>query len=285
MKRMFAVLALASGLATTAQAADYVSTVAATDPIANFHLDSTDQGSTVGGYTTSWTASTGVGPGTPIVADPGNTAATFTGINDVSGRSEINTSLSGGLPGMGSLNLWINLAQLPSLLGHTEYLAGESQVGNDFDLQIDGDNELRFYTGGGENTGVMLDASALNTWLMVTATFDGTLGASGYRTIYINGVQVAHDVGFVNGAAKGNPFTIGYSDVFGNRDFDGSIDEVSVWDHALTGNQVAAIYAARLNPADAPGSVPEPASWAMFLGGFGLIGGTIRRRHVAISLA
>jgi hypothetical protein len=31
------------------------------------------------------------------------------------------------------------------------------------------------------------------------------------------------------------------------------------------------------------GAVPEPASWAMFIGGFGLIGGAMRRRKVAIS--
>jgi hypothetical protein len=30
-------------------------------------------------------------------------------------------------------------------------------------------------------------------------------------------------------------------------------------------------------------SVPEPASWAMMLGGFGLIGGALRRRKVAVS--
>jgi hypothetical protein len=35
---------------------------------------------------------------------------------------------------------------------------------------------------------------------------------------------------------------------------------------------------------DAP-AVPEPASWAMMVGGFGLIGGAMRRRRVSVSFA
>lgn len=32
---------------------------------------------------------------------------------------------------------------------------------------------------------------------------------------------------------------------------------------------------------DAPAAVPEPASWALMIGGFGLVGGALRRRTVA----
>ena len=33
------------------------------------------------------------------------------------------------------------------------------------------------------------------------------------------------------------------------------------------------------------GAVPEPASWAMFIGGFGLIGGAMRRRKMSLHFA
>lgn len=33
------------------------------------------------------------------------------------------------------------------------------------------------------------------------------------------------------------------------------------------------------------GAVPEPASWAMMLGGFGLVGGALRRRRASVSFA
>ena len=36
---------------------------------------------------------------------------------------------------------------------------------------------------------------------------------------------------------------------------------------------------------DVAAAVPEPATWAMFIGGFGLIGASIRRRKVAVSFA
>ncbi|MGL4541326.1 MAG: PEPxxWA-CTERM sorting domain-containing protein [Polymorphobacter sp.] len=35
----------------------------------------------------------------------------------------------------------------------------------------------------------------------------------------------------------------------------------------------------------APGAVPEPASWALLLAGFGIVGGALRRRHAAGSPA
>jgi hypothetical protein len=35
----------------------------------------------------------------------------------------------------------------------------------------------------------------------------------------------------------------------------------------------------------APAAVPEPASWAMMLGGFGLVGGALRRRRTTLAHA
>lgn len=37
--------------------------------------------------------------------------------------------------------------------------------------------------------------------------------------------------------------------------------------------------------ANAAAAVPEPASWALMIGGFGLVGATMRRRKVAVSFA
>ena len=38
-------------------------------------------------------------------------------------------------------------------------------------------------------------------------------------------------------------------------------------------------------PTVRPGAVPEPTSWAMFIGGFGLIGAGMRRRRTSVSFA
>ncbi len=267
--------------AAPACAADYATTIAADNPIANFQLTAPGTPSTVGGYSTTYTATTGTGPGAPIAAYPGNTGATFTGNNGA--PSEVSTGLSGLIPGKGSINLWVNLSTLPSTLGQIFYLAGESEVGNDFDMQIQNDNRLYIYTGGGENTSYALDTSTLvGQWHMLTATYDGTLGANSFRDLYVDGQEVADYVGGVNGASKSNPFTIGYSNVFGGRDTAGTIDEVSVFDYGLSASQVSAIFASAPIPASA-GPVPEPASWAMMIGGFGMVGGVLRRRRVAFA--
>ena len=43
--------------------------------------------------------------------------------------------------------------------------------------------------------------------------------------------------------------------------------------------------AANVSLRETTASVPEPATWAMFIGGFGLIGATMRRRKVSVSFA
>lgn len=282
--RSLALSILVAICATPASAADYISTVTATDPLAYFRLTAPNEPSLAGGYTTSYTPTTGVGPGAPIAIDPANTGATFTGDN--AAPSEVLTSLFGGIPGRGTINLWTNLAALPSTLGHTFALAGEAQGGNDFDFQIQTDNRLYIYTGAGENTSyTFADPSVLvGQWHMLTATFDGTLGAGSFRNLYVDGVEVASFTGGVNGATKTSQFTIGYNEVFGGRDFAGLIDEVTVWNYGLTADQVGAIYASAAMAGPTPG-VPESSIWAMMIGGFGLAGASLRVRKRDIRFA
>lgn len=272
------------GAALPAAAADYVTTVKASSPLAYFRLTGTNDPSQVNGYTTSYTATTGTtapGGGAPIAADPANSAAIFTGNN--SAPSEVHTGLSGGIPGAGSINAWINLAALPSSVGLYYTIAGESQPGNDFDLQIQNDNRLYIYTGAGENTSYALPIAGLvGNWHMITATYMG--GSNGFRDLYVDGAQVATFNGGVNAQSKTSQFNIGYSDVFGGRDFNGKIDEVAVWGYGLSATQVGNIYVSANNPATG-GTVPEPASWAMLLTGFGIIGGAMRRRAGTVSVA
>jgi hypothetical protein len=268
--------------AAPAHAVDYVSAVTATGPLAYWRLNGDNQPSTNGSYGTTYTnvTTSAAGTGAPIASDPGNRAAAFDGQGS---NSIITTGLSGAISGRGAINAWINLATLPSATGRVFYIAGESQVGNDLDFQIDPTNELRFYTGAGENTAVALDPASVAQWVMVTANYDATLGANSFRDIYVNGALAASFTGGVSAQAKSNPFTIGYSSVFGNREFAGLIDEVSVWDRALTGAEIGSIYAARAD--DGTGTVPEPASWAMMTVAFGLVGAVARKRKTNVRFA
>jgi hypothetical protein len=236
--------------ASNVHAEDYVETSLAYDPIAYWRLDENDGTSLIGGYGSSYlngATTTAPGNGASIVGFPDNAALSVNGNNTI--PQYLTTSLSGGIPGRGSMVAWVSLARLPSASGVYFYIAGESQYGNDFDVQFQNDDRLYFYTGAGENTSYLPDPDTLvGRWNQLTVTYDS---AAGFRNIYWNGALVASAVGSINPASKVSNFTIGYSPVFGGRDFDGMIDEVAVFDYALSAGQVSQLYAT---------AVPEPST-------------------------
>src|SRR5271157_5685027 len=130
------VLLLFSGAAH----AGYVSTVVSTNPIGYFRLEAANDVSQVNGYTSSFVGGATLStPGAPICL-PGNHAVTLDG-----STGKVTTTLSGGVSTAGTIAAWVNLATLPSAAGNFFYVAGESQYGNDFDLQFTTDNFIRFY--------------------------------------------------------------------------------------------------------------------------------------------
>ena len=183
--------------------------------------------------------------------------------------------LEGGIANSGSIVAWIDLASLPSTYGRIYSIAGESQVGDDFDLQINSDNTLSFYTEGGARVSTLLTAADVGQYIQVVATFTG--GSD--RSIYIDGVLQATNVpGGHN--ANSAPFYEGQSSVFGGRYFDGSISDVAVFDTDLSATQVTSLYATSQAPASA---APEPAAWSLMIVGFGLAGAGLRRRKPAVA--
>ena len=274
-----ALLAGLAAIGSAAQAADYVSTVVASGPLAYFRLDTAGQPSVVNGYTSSYdggVGTTAAGGGAPLAAYPANRAAVFDGVNDAQ-PGVINTSLSGGIAGTATIVAWVNLAQLPSATpGTIRYIAGESQGGNDLDLQFEGGDTIRFYTDGGSNAAFTPTGLTTGSWHMIAVTYDGRGDATtDFRNIYWDGALGTAQTGLdQSGASKSSSFAIGYSNVFGGREFNGAIDEVAIWNRALSGAEIANLYASRLDA----GAVPEPGSWALMIGGFGLAGGMMRRR-------
>jgi len=149
-----------------------------------------------------------------------------------------------------SIMVWVNLAVLPSKLGHIDYVAGESQSGNDLDLQFEQDDALKFYTAaGGHITYAPPTATLVNQWHLILVTLDTQTQT---RVIYWDGKSVATDKGSGQ-AGKTSLFTLGASTVFGGRYFKGGLQDAALWSRALKANEVAAIYAA---------AKPAPASTA-----------------------
>jgi hypothetical protein len=195
--------------------------------------------SEVNGYTGTFVGSAAVGPvdsGPSLIGDTSNTAALLDGTTNTS----VNTSLTGQIDQQGSVIGWFYLAQLPSDAGRAFYIAGESQNGNDFDIQIDGDNRLRFYTEGGSNvaTPSAFTAADFHTWHFFAATFT----ASSSRNLYLDGRLVASNVPGGH-SANTSPFSMGDSTVFSGRFFNGRLDEIAIFNRELSATDVAGIYA------------------------------------------
>ena len=213
----------------------FVSAVVATHPVAYYRLDATEGKSQTG--LTTYKSQGGVStaaPGAPV----GNRNNQAIQLNGTDGW--VVSTQAGGVGTTASMMAWINLAALPSDAGHFFYIEGESQAGNDLDLQIETDNQLKFYTaGGGHLTYVPAPGSLINQWHMVVVTLDT---ATNTRVIYWDGKQVATDKGGGE-AGKTSLFTVGASKVFGGRFFHGGIAEVALWNRALRANEVASIYA------------------------------------------
>ena len=231
-----AVLASLSCGALHATDTDFPSAVTSTHPLAYFRLDSTGGKSLVG--TTIYKPMGSVisaSPGAPI-GIPVNYFAKLDGRG-----AYLLTTQAGGITSTASIMAWVKLAELPSTAGHFFYVAGESESGNDFDVQFETDNVLRFYTSGGGNISYTPPpATLVNQWHLIVVTLDTVSGA---RAIYWDGKSVATDKGGGR-SGKSAVFSIGWSTVFGGRFFHGGIEEVALWNRALKATEVTAIYAA-----------------------------------------
>lgn len=140
--------------------------------------------------------------------------------------------------------------------------------------------------------------SATDDWFAPTAVETG--GTGEINTIFGQPTTYFVDRGTVTFGASdqyagfSSPTTINYSNgdnFIGLRATDGTN---VYYGFAYTTNDMLNSYGFETTPgasitatvAGAPaGAVPEPASWAMMLGGFGLVGGAMRARRRAIAFA
>jgi hypothetical protein len=217
---------------------DFVSMVRGLSPLAYFRLQGPSGTSEVNSYTYNYSST-----GAAYVAANGQFPNLP--VNEGSARLDgatgnVTTSLSGGINISGSMMAWVKLSALPSTKGTFSYVAGESTSGNDFDLQFSTTNTLNFYTtNGGQYLGYTPDPTTLvNTWHMIVVTFDNSAAK---RVIYWDGQPVASDT-TLSITNKTGAFEIGDSSVFTGRNFPGAIDEVAVWNFALTPAFVAQLY-------------------------------------------
>jgi hypothetical protein len=107
---------------------------------------------------------------------------------------------------------------------------------------------IEFWTPGTGGVQVAWDGTLNNRWNHIAVVADGANGAR----LYLNGVEVATDADAVTENTSGDPFRIGGGGIYdttGNF-FTGQVDEVVVFNRALTGAEVQAQFLA---------AVPEPS--------------------------
>ena len=178
------------------------------------------------------------GSGCPLDADPANQALLLDGVN-----SYLTTSLTGQITNQGTVLAWVYLTAQPSTAGHIFQITSQAANGDDFDLQIETDNRVHFFTDSGSST-VYAQPLPLNQWHFLAATFI----ANSNRSIYLDGQPVASSTAGSH-TVNNTAFWIGNNRVFGPRLFQGRLDEVAVFNRALTAPEIAAIYSAARGPA------------------------------------
>ena len=89
-----------------------------------------------------------------------------------------------------------------------------------------------------------------NTWSYLTETYDGST-----LRLYVNGTQVASTAHTGNIATSNNALQIGGDGIYGQF-FAGLIDEVRVYNRALTATQIQADQSTSINPSGPPDTTP-----------------------------
>jgi hypothetical protein len=165
-----------------------------------------------------------------------------------------------------SINLWVKRT---SISGSQIIFAKRSGCGAQVHYQLqwyEPGNWFSFSSTGGFANGVTTTADKLplDTWTFVSATFDGSTA-----TLYINGAPVAsHAMSF---DPAGVPLRLGGEPSCDGQLFGGLIDEVAIFNRALSAEEIVAIYAAGSAGMCTPIPIPTYTITASAPGGNGTI--------------
>jgi len=249
-----------------AQAAlTYAQEVLADNPLAYYRLDET---SGITAFDSSGNARHGVYSGVALGgtgAVPSNAAA---GFNGTSSYVDLSSHVWGGTSAV-SIEAWINVAGfvhggfhavVSALTGHFVHLQLNDLGGNNV-----------AYTDSALVALPVVSPLPINTWRHVVLSV-----TSGNSRLYVDGVLIGTDTHAFTSVTSPAHLRIG-SGFGGLRFFNGSIDEVAIYNTALTQADVTAHFNARNNVA----AVPVPSSLALVCLGWLLLTMGYRRRQSA----
>ncbi len=200
----------------------------------------------------SGNANNGVNNGATLTTDRfGNTNSAYL-FNGTSSYINVPNSASLQFNGGITFSTWFNASSIPvGAVNSTSYIMSKGADGGtpySWISYLDtGELSLRMWNNSSLNNGAVISNSqfpiSLNRWYNVTFTFDGTNAKA-----YING-QLISSV-----ASTYSTFTNIYDLKFGRRHtsglpyfFNGKLDDIGIWNRALTSNEILSIYQAEVS--------------------------------------
>ena len=197
----------------------------------------------------------------------GDTGALFDGVN---GRVTVpnDAELGPDFITMEALVRWDAANGFQQRILEKSFFAGGEQASYSLSVMPDGTVRVELRSGGSATAHNTIQALTAGHAAYVVGTYDGVT-----VSIYIDGVLAYTGLATPGALQDGvNPLGIG-NQFERDRPFRGVIDELALYDHALTGAQVGQHFAAL--------AIPEPEIVLLLGAGLGVIGFLARRRRHA----
>ena len=173
------------------------------------------------------------------------------GFNGTSALVTINNATMLQLSTAMTLEAWVNLSTVSSAWRDVIYKANDNYY-----LEGTSMTSGRPAMGGKFASSPLYATTALavNTWMHLAATYDGTT-----TRLYVNGTQVSSQAQTGAMAASTNPLQIGGDSLYGQF-FQGTIDEVRIYNVALTAAQIQADMNAPISAVGATNDTQPPTA-------------------------
>jgi len=148
---------------------------------------------------------------------------------------------SHNITGSITLEAWIYPTSWTSEVWRGSIINKEQNNSTGYMLRCGANGTLNFNIGTGstwKEVNSPANTLMLNTWQHVAGVFNGTT-----LTLYVNGIQVGTPVSYTGTIGINTvPIEIGRSNIDINRFFNGRIDEVRIWNSAISATDLFAYY-------------------------------------------
>jgi hypothetical protein len=165
--------------------------------------------------------------GTTFAAGKVGTAFSFDGVDDLITTPSINVASKF------TVEFWLFPTRS---VGYEHLISNSGGSANYGDLYFR-DNHIEYWQGNAFKAATPTSSVPLLAWSHIALTYD-----NGIDLIYVNGIPLGISVSHTE--TFNNPLAFGYTNVASNNHLKGMLDEIAVYNRALTTSEIAALYSA-----------------------------------------